>query len=332
MADGPPQAVADPPCGGPPIWQCEGMGIQAEGVPVWEQRFRTPAIGFPRWARDAPERLAVASNESGAWQVYAWDRRAGERRQVTDDPIGVPGGTVSPDGEEVVWFHDATGDEVGHWVAEPFAGGQRRPLVEGVPEAWTTGVAIGEEIVVLGTAADDGYTVWVSERRSPARALHAHPELVEVGSLSRDSSLLALQHAEHGDSIHLAVRVVDPRSGRVMGEQWDGQGLGLSVAGWSRVPGDQRLALVHEREGKERPAVWNVATGERRDLPVDLPGDVTVAGWWPNGSGLLVVHEYEGRDQLYRLDLATEALLPVKHPVGTISGAGVRPDGEVWYR
>jgi dipeptidyl aminopeptidase/acylaminoacyl peptidase len=117
-----------------------------------------------------------------------------------------------------------------------------------------------------------------------------------------------------------------------VGEQWDGEGLGLSVAGWSRVPGDQRLALVHEREGKDRPAVWDVATGERRDLPVDLPGDVTVAGWWPNGSGLLVVHQFEGRDQLYRLDLGTEALLPVKHPVGTISDAAVRPDGEVWYR
>lgn len=318
------------------------------GVPLWEQRFRAPSIGFPSWARDAPERLAVASNESGAWQVYAWDRVAGTRRQVTDDPIGVPGGAVTPDGEHVLWFHDATGDEVGQWLVQPFAGpggeggggagtdgagGAGRRLVEGVPDAWSAGLSMdGRGLVVVGTAQDDGYTVWVAEGGTPARVLHAHPEVVEVAGLSRDGRLLALQHAEHGDSIHLAVRVVDPRTGRVVGEQWDGEGLGLSVAGWSRVPGDQRLALVHEREGKDRPAVWDVATGERRDLPVDLPGDVTVAGWWPNGSGLLVVHQFEGRDQLYRLDLGTEALLPVKHPVGTISDAAVRPDGEVWYR
>ncbi len=300
--------------------------------PDWEKRFRAPSIGFPHWAREAPDRLAVASNESGAWQVYAWDRATGGRRQVTDDPIGVPDGSMTPDGERILWFHDATGDEVGQWTVEPFAGGVRRPLVEGVSDAWSAGLALGDELTVVGTADDDGYAVWVSDGRAPAGVLHRHPELVEVAGLSRDGSALALQHAEHGDNIHLAVRVADPRTGATVAEQWDGEGLGLSVAGWSRVPGDQRLALVHEREGKDRPAVWDVATGQRRDLPVELPGDVSVAGWWPDGRALLVVHEHEGRDELYRLDLTTEALMRIEHPLGSISGAAVRPNGQVWYR
>ncbi len=303
-------------------------------TPLWEQRFRAPAIGFPRWARDVPDRMAVASNESGAWQVYAWDALAGSRRQVTDEPIGVPGGSMTPDGEHVLWFEDTTGDEVGQWMIEPFSGDAtgRRPLVEGVPDAWSAGLSLGDGIVVVGTADDSGFAVRVAEGGGSARLLHSHPETVDVAGLSRDTRLLAIQHAEHGDNIHLAVRVLDPRTGEVVGQQWDGDGLGLSVAGWSRVPGDQRLALVHEREGVDRPAVWDLATGERRDLPVDLPGDVSVAGWWPNGAALLVVHEHEGRDQLYRLHLATEALMPLVHPVGTISGASVRPNGEVWYR
>ena len=300
--------------------------------PDWEKRFRAPSIGFPHWARDAPERLAVASNQSGAWQVYAWDRVAGSRRQVTEDPIGVPDGTMTPDGEGILWFHDATGDEVGQWMVEPFGGGERRRLVDGAPDAWSAGLSVGDELTVVGTAEDDGYTVWVAPRGASAVALHRHPELVEVAGLSRDGSLLALQHAEHGDNIHLAVRVVDPRTGATVAEQWDGEGLGLTVAGWSRVPGEQRLALVHEREGKDRPAVWDVATGARRDVPVDLPGDVSVAGWWPDGRGLLVVHEHEGRDELYRLELQTEALMRIEHLVGSVSGAAVRPNGQVWYR
>ncbi|MCA1692152.1 MAG: prolyl oligopeptidase family serine peptidase [Actinobacteria bacterium] len=302
-------------------------------VPLWEQRFRAPAVGFPHWAREAPDRMAVASNESGAWQVYAWDRARDVRRQVTDEPIGVAGGGMTPDGAGVVWFHDATGDEVGQWMVEPFDGDERRrPLVEGLPDAWSAGLSIGDGMMAVGTATDEGFAVWVAEGGGQARVIHTHPEMVEVAGLSRDARLLALQHAEHGDNIHLAVRVVDPRTGAVVGEQWDGPGLGLTVAGWSKVPGDQRLALVHEREGKDRPAVWDLDSGRRRDLPVDLPGDVSVVDWWPDGGALLVLHEHEGRDQLFRLHLSTEALMPLEHPKGTVSGAGVRPDGECWYR
>jgi len=244
----------------------------------------------------------------------------------------VPGGAVTPDGDGVVWFRDVTGDEVGHWVVEPFAGGEAVPLLEGVDDAWSAGLALGDDVAAVGTATDEGYSVHVSEAGGPARLLHHHAEVVEVAGLSRDGSLLALQHAEHGDSMHMAVRVVNPRTGGVVGEQWDGEGLGLSVAGFSRVPGDQRLALVHEREGTERPAVWDLATGERHDLGVDLPGDVAVADWWPDGSALLLLQDHEGRHRLYRFELSTGALLPLAHPEGTLSGAGVRPDGEVWMR
>lgn len=39
-----------------------------------------------------------------------------------------------------------------------------------------------------------------------------------------------------------------------------------------------------------------------------------------------------GRDQLYRLDLASGKIMRLEHPQGSISGARVRPDGAVWYR
>jgi len=286
--------------------------------------------------------MVLSSNESGAWQVYAWDRSTGLRRHVTDDPIGIMGGAATPDGDGVVWFHDVTGDEVGHWLVAPFHGGEGadgrgcRPLAPGVPDAWSAGLCLGDGagggVVVVGTAQDDGFSVYVVEGEAPARLLHHHREVVEVAGLSRDSTLLALGHAEHGDTIHLAVRVVDPRTGDLVGDQWDGPGLGLAVAGWSPVAGDQRLALGHERDGLQRPAIWDLHTGERRDYAVDLPGDVEVEDWWPDGSALLLVHDYEGRSRLHGLELTTGRLWKVDHPVGTISGAGVRPDGDVWLR
>ena len=301
-------------------------------IEPWEQRFRAASVGFPSWARHAPDRLVFSSNESGARQVYAWDRATGLRRQVTDDPIGVAGGAATPDGAGVVWFRDVTGDEVGHWLVAPFEEGEPRRLTPGVPDAWTTGLCLGDGLVVAGTAEDDGFSVFIVEGDSPARLIHRHHGLVDVASLSRDSSLLALGHAEHGDTIHLAVRVVDARTGAGRGDQWDGPGLGLVAAGWSPVAGDQRLGLSHERDGLQRPAIWDLDTGRRRDYPIDLPGDVEIEGWWPDGSALLLVHDHEGRSRLHRLDLDTGALEEIEHPPGTIVGAGVRPDGEVWFR
>src|SRR5215213_3636553 len=158
----------------------------------WEQRFRAASVTFPHWARHAPDRLVQSSNESGAWQVYAWDRATGERRQVTDDPIGVAGGAATPDGSGVVWFHDVTGDEVGHWLVAPFDGGDARPLAPDVPDAWTTGLCLGDGLVIVGTADDDGFSVFLREGDGPARLIHHHAEVVDVAGLSRDSSLLAL--------------------------------------------------------------------------------------------------------------------------------------------
>jgi dipeptidyl aminopeptidase/acylaminoacyl peptidase len=291
-------------------------------------------LAFPRWARHAPDRLVVASNESGSWQLYAWDRAGGTRRQATDIPIGIRDGTLTPDGADVVWFDDRTGDERGQWLAEPFDGnGPARPLADGVPDAWTSGLAIGDQTVVAGTGAEDGFRIYVAPRGGPAREIHHHPELVVVAGLSRDGSLLCYQHAEHGDSVHQALRVVDVQTLEVAGEQWDGEGLGLDAAGWSPVPGDLRLAIEHERTGHTRPGVWNLSTGERADIDVDLPGEVHVEDWWPDGSALLLLHEHDGRSELYRADPDDPSTLSrVPHSTGTISGARVRPDGDVWFR
>src|SRR3989337_1609910 len=76
-------------------------------------------------------------------------------------------------------------------------------------------------------------------------------------------------------------------------------GGGPGIACWPPRPVDGRLAIVHEREGEERPAIWDLATGERTELRVDLPGVVTVGDWYPDGGALLLLHLHAGRNRLY---------------------------------
>jgi dipeptidyl aminopeptidase/acylaminoacyl peptidase len=308
--------------------------MTSDAMPLWERRFRAPQVTFPGWARDAPDRLVFASNVTGSWQVWAWDRERDHRRQVTDHPIGVMHAVLTPDGEHVVWFHDDSGDESGRWVWVPFDDPSRRPtaLAPDLIDGWSAGLALGDCVSVIGTAHGDRYDVHAVRPDGTTELLYQHVEDVSVGRISRDSALVSLEHSEHGDSIHRALRVLDLRTGETQGDQWDGSGFGLRGVAWSPMTGDSRLAIEHEREGRARPGCWDLSTGERRDLEVSLPGDVSVAGWWPDASALLLVHDYDGRSALHRLDVATGRLQSIGTPEGAIEAARVRPDGEVWFQ
>jgi dipeptidyl aminopeptidase/acylaminoacyl peptidase len=54
--------------------------------------------------------------------------------------------------------------------------------------------------------------------------------------------------------------------------------------------------------------------------------------WWPEASARLLILLVDGRDVLHRYELATGTLTQLPTERGQITGARVRPDGEVWYR
>jgi len=313
----------------------------SDHLPAWERRFRAPVVSLPRWARSAQERLVFWSTESGVYQVHVWDRATGLRRRVTDHPVGVTAGELTPDGERVLFWQDETGSEAGQWYSEPFSGGDAQPYLTGVPTGWNQGLAQMPGLVAAAISDADGFAVYVSADGEPAKEIWRSTEHIgiggsdlgrgELGGLSADGSLLALEHAEHGDSLHPALRVVDPRTGVTVAEQID-EGMALFASCWSPRPGDRRLVVTHEREGEERPAIWDLASGEWTDLDLGLVGPVEAVDWWPDAASLLVVHNDEGRDRLYRYELAAGSLTPIEHDRGTIGAARVRPDGDVWFR
>jgi len=63
---------------------------------------------------------------------------------------------------------------------------------------------------------------------------------------------------------------------------------------------------------------------------IELSGEI-FAGWYPDASALLLTRMHRGRSELYRLELESGALTKIDVEPGVISGAAVRPDGEIWY-
>ncbi|MET9515075.1 prolyl oligopeptidase family serine peptidase [Streptomyces sp. NPDC002994] len=311
------------------------MTEKTTSMPDWEKRFRAPRVSLPDWAEDAPDRALFVSNATGTYELYAWDRATGAQRQATDRPNGTTDGVLTPDGESVWWFSDTDGDEFGVWMRQPFGGGEDEPAAPGLEASYPAGLALGRDgTAVVGRSTDeDGSTVHVVRPGSEPVEIYRHRESAGVGDLSHDGTLIAIEHTEHGDAMHSALRVMR-LDGSAVAELDDTEGgqveLGLEVLGFAPVDGDTRLLIGHQRRGRWEPMVWDVASGEETELGIELPGDVS-AEWYPDGSALLVSHSFEARSELWRYDFATRQLVEVPTPAGTVSGATARPDGSVEF-
>ena len=308
---------------------------------TWKRRFRAPVVMFPTWARERPDRLLYLSNADGKFEVYAWDKSTGERRQVTDRAEGTGyrvSSRLDPRGEWIWWFDDEKGNELGRWVREPWNGGPRETIAPQLAPAYSGRIAIHSGgpgaadrfAVIARSRSDEGTSVYVVAERQAPRRIYAHEQSAFIDGLSRDGTLVGLFHSEHGDSRNRVLRIIDLQ-GKCVAELSHGAGHGLSPSGgWSPVTGDARYLAVHDREDLERPLIFDATAGTSHEIRLDLPGE-TFADWYPDARSLLIGHDHRGRTELYRYDLTSATLERLATEPGTISTARVRPDGDVWY-
>jgi dienelactone hydrolase len=297
---------------------------------TWEARFRAPRWRLPAWAAHRPGRCVVNGSAGGVWEIYAWDADTGAApRRVTSRPNGTRGMAITPDGEDVWWFADRDGDEFGIWMQQPFDGGPNRPAAALDP-AYPAGLVLGRSLALVGRSTDEGTTIHVVPKDGgEPRVLYGSAHDAHVAALSDDESLAVIAHSEHGDSRHMALRVLR-LDGSPVADLWDGPGKGLSAAGFPTRRGDSRLLVGHERRGREELLVWDPLTGEVTELAIDLPGELA-GEWYADGSAVLVHREHQGRADLHRYDVATGTVEPLATPRGLVAGATPRPDGSVWF-
>ncbi|MFI6445044.1 S9 family peptidase [Kitasatospora sp. NPDC050543] len=319
------------------------MSDEKSAVPAWEQRFRAARVSLPDWAEDAPDRALYVSNATGTYEVYAWDRATDAHRRVTDRPNGTTDAELSPDGEWIWWFDDNDGDEFGIWRRQPFAGGPDEEAVPGLAASYSAGLALGRDgTVVVGRSTDEDGTTLHLRRPGAAgpQEIYRHEEYGGVGDLSCDSTLLGIDHTEHGDAMHAAIRVVRLADGATVAELDEVTGRseprGVACLGFAPVDGDTRMLVAHQRRGRWEPMLWDVVTGAETELLLRdedghaLPGDVS-AQWRPGATALLVEHEFEARSELFSYDLEKGLLVRLETPRGTVGGATARPDGTVEF-
>ena len=305
--------------------------------PIWKQRFRLPARFGWQVARGNPARGLLTSNQSGVFQLYTWDVASGTLRQLTQRPTGVIFGALAPDGEHVYYLNDTGGNELGHHVRVPYAGGEPQDISPDLPPYAGSMLALNATSNLAAfVAAAGGFKVY-AQPLGPGgplgapRLLFASAAMVQGPVLSDSGDRVVVATNERAGGLHFNLVALDTATGQRLGELWDGPEDNLHFHSFARQPGDPRLLGVANRTGLERPLIWNTATGERLDLPLpELPGDLYPMDWSADGQRLLLIHIHRAAAQLFLYDLSAAALTRLDHPAGTYNGGYFAPSGEIF--
>ena len=294
-------------------------------APDWRRRFTAPRLGFPRWAPGAPDAASPSPTKAASPRRGRGTRRREHAARRATSGSGsrrrspAPTASASSGGS----IERAT-NAAGGWRRRSRAG-RPVPLVEDLHDAWGSGVSMADGVVAVGLSDEEHYSVWIARDGSPSRLLAAADGVPRrrprVGAERRRTVGRRQARVSHRRQAgrHPASRA----SGRPPGHG-GGRSAGCSTRAptsrpleWSPVAG-RRSGCSSSRStpGIERPAVWDLATGRARTPPLDLPGPVEWACWWPDASALVLLHRPDGRAQL--------------HPIRPRDGRSARAERTRW--
>lgn len=285
----------------------------------WKQRFRAPKVTFSTVAKRNPARGAVVTNQSGIYQLYAWDVPTGALRQATTLPAGTRSGSISGDGRWLIYHHDESGNETGHLHRVPFEGGDKEDLTPDLPPYTVLFLDESHDGNLIGftIGAPEGFQVFALQGEE--RKLLFTSEALSFGPrLSSGSELAVVATTERSGKNAYNLVAVEVASGERIAELYDEESS-IEFGPFSPIAGDMRLLAISDRSGFHRPFIWNPRTGERHDLDVStLDGEVYAWDWSPDAKHILLCQVSQAQYQLYRYEIETGAFLRLNHPSGTI--------------
>ena len=294
--------------------------------------------------RPRPDRRLRLERVRASGRSTRGTSQTGTRRQVTDHPVGLDRRVPTLDGEGVALV---PGRERRRVRAAGSCSRSTAASTEPVPRRHPARLERGARAGARASSPRRSQRprrlrrLRLARRRRRRTSVYRSTESVRLGSvdeggflrgaLSADGSLLCLEHAEHGDLIHPALRVIDPRTGDTVGEQLD-EGMSLIaqllVAGPGR-PAARVRARARRRRAARRSGISRPASGATSSST--STGAVFVADWWPDALGAPAREPLRGprptvplraRDRRARRRSPTEP--------GFVWKARVRPDGRVW--
>jgi dipeptidyl aminopeptidase/acylaminoacyl peptidase len=305
---------------------------------TWKLRYRRPQMDGLQVARRNRDQAIVLSDATGVTQTYSLDLRSGAMRQLTDAPAGSIFAAVSPDGRHLFALDDVDGNEVGHWTRRPLDGGSTIDLTPNLPpySSWVIAASADGDRVLMAVSGDDGTSLWACRpgaTGAEAVRLLTSPGLVPSIAFTADGDVVVCQSSGPTSSNAHALIAIDVGTGEELATLWDGVPSSMGSVVTSPLAGDRRVAATSNMSGRARPLLWNLGTGERRDLELAVDGDVDILDWSDDGRSLLLGVSDRASESIWRFDLATEDAEAVDVGGGSVlDGTAFGSDGIVVLR
>ena len=308
----------------------------------WEERFRVPRTIWVRLAAQRPERGLLASNATGVFQLHRWRVDSGATDPITTDPTGKYVGWLSPDGRWVAWHADRDGNELGHFVAAPWEGGEPIDLTPHLPlyTSFTGDFAADGAFAAATVGPEGGSLIVVSlDPNGPVGepvVLDPGPGFVTQLALSRatpDGSR-RLAYATTGETgLATTLRIVDAATGDILDEIAH-QGATVTPVAWSPTEPIRLLAST-TASGALRPIVID-ADGAVHAYPMpEVAGDLLPVALSEDRTWALLLGSNRATERLHWLDLGSgeshlvEGLTGSFSVFGPAAGALIAPDGSI---
>ena len=301
-------------------------------VPAWEARFRAPRTLWVRMADRRPERAIACSNVTGVYQIHRW--RVGEPvgEAMSAFPTGKGAAWISPDGEWVVWHADRAGDEIGHFVAVPWSGGEPVDLTPVLPGYASFAAGFGPDgtfaASIIGSDRVQLAVVAFPPGSAEPRLLDPGPGFV-TGLAVGPAGTLAFSTTA-GKGLQTILRVIDNVTGETRLELDHAPGAIRAL----EYAASGRLVASTSRSGVERPLIVE-PDGSVIELPFpDVAGDLNPVSISDDGRTLLVVGADRTVERLVLLDVDRAELRTLEGITGDLyswggTGTFLRADGRI---
>jgi dipeptidyl aminopeptidase/acylaminoacyl peptidase len=292
--------------------------VRAGTAPAWEARFRAPRTFWIHTALNRPDRGIVCTNATGVYQLHRWTVGEPVGEPVTTEATGRTLGWISADGEWVYWLEDQAGNEHGHFVAVPWAGGEPIDVTpdlpayasfaaaEGIDGTFATSV-IGPDRVQIAVVP------WAGDRPGTTPTL-LDPGPGFVTNLVVGPGAIALS-TTGGGGLSTRLRILDVATGEARVHLSHAPGSITPIA-YARTG---RLLAQTDRSGQLRPLLAEPSGVVREIEAPDLPGSLASVAISEDGATALLLASHRTVEQLVVLDVATGARRPLECVAGTFT-------------